>query len=174
MTQIDLISLALLKLGEKPIAALDENSAAAMLAAAVWDMTIDNLTAAHPWRFATMKYDLTRSASGGFAIPTDVLRIISCSESNFEIIGNEIFTAAENIKIIAIAKKSCEFFPSHFIGVAATKLAMEFCMPLTGDQNLFRTLSGLYELELANAKFIDSSNSPIRGIQNFPLIGVRG
>ena len=66
-----------------------------------------------------------------------------------------------------------EKFPSYFASVVATKLAMEFCMPITSDQTVFRTLAALYESELQTAKFIDSTTSINPQIENFSLIDIR-
>ena len=66
-----------------------------------------------------------------------------------------------------------ENFPSYFISVAATRLAMEFCIPLTGNQQVFRTLVSLYESELQTAKFIDSTTDSNTGVHDFSLINVR-
>jgi hypothetical protein len=64
-------------------------------------------------------------------------------------------------------------FPSYFVSLAATRLAMEFCVPLLGDQSVFRTLVALYESELQTAKFIDSTTSINPAIENFSLLDTR-
>ena len=63
LTKIDLCSMALLKLGEKPIQSLSEDTAVAKLGRTFIDVVIDELLAMHPWRFACQSYDLN-------AIPT--------------------------------------------------------------------------------------------------------
>lgn len=64
-------------------------------------------------------------------------------------------------------------FPGYFASLAATRLAMEFCIPLLGEQNVFRMLAALYETELQSAKFIDSTTSASKAIDNFSLISTR-
>ena len=76
LTKIDLCSMALLKLGEKPIQSLSEDTAVAKLGRTFIDVVIDALLAIHPWRFACRNYELTANADGMFDIPVDVLRII--------------------------------------------------------------------------------------------------
>ena len=99
------------------------------------------------------------------------MRILKCSG---EIIGNEIISPSENITINATVRVAPDKFPGYFTSLAATKLAMEFCIPLTGDQNVFRMLAALYETELQSAKFIDSASSAAHeNIENFSLINVR-
>ena len=64
-------------------------------------------------------------------------------------------------------------FPSYFVSLAATKLAMEFCIPLIGEQSVFRMLAALYETEMQSAKFIDSTTSINQDIESFSLINAR-
>ena len=77
-TKIDLCSMALLKLGEKPIQSLADDSAAAQLARTLFDPITDTLIASHPWRFAMRTYELTKNNDDDFIIPSDVLRILQC------------------------------------------------------------------------------------------------
>ena len=68
---------------------------------------------------------------------------------------------------------SPESYPSYFVSLAATKLAMDFCVPMTGDNTVFRMLAALYETEYASAKFIDSTTATAANIENFSLINTR-
>ena len=170
LTKIDLCSMALLKLGEQPIQSLSDDTAAAKLGRTFVDVVIDGLLALHPWRFASRSYDLLANIDGTFDIPTDVLRIV---KNNGQIAENKIISPDQKISIIAIVRVSPENFPSYFVSLVATKLAMEFCMPITSDQTLFRTLVALYETELQNAKFIDSTTAVNSHIENFSLIDIR-
>ena len=80
---------------------------------------------------------------------------------------------ADNLTITAVVRVTPNDFPSYFASLVATKLAVEFCMPLISDQTVFRTLVALYENELQTAKFIDSTTSVNTGIENFSLIDSR-
>ncbi len=163
--------MALLKLGEKPITSLIEDTPAAQLARTLFDSVIDTLLAMHPWRFACKQFNLAKNDEGNFLIPAECLRVLKC---NGEIIGNKVISPSDKISVTAIIKVPTEDFPSYFISLAATKLAMEFCIPLLGDQTVFRMLAALYETELQSAKFIDSTTSKLQNnIENFSLIKAR-
>ena len=61
-TKIDLCSMALLKLGEKPIQSWHEDSAEAQLARTLFDSTVDTLLSVFPWRFATQTVVLNKNS----------------------------------------------------------------------------------------------------------------
>ena len=169
-TKIDLCSMALLKLGEKPIQSLTEDCVAAQLSRNLFDSVVDTLLSVFPWRFATQNITLTRNLDGDFIIPNNVLRII---KSEGKIIGNKIITGSDTLDVIAIVRVETELFPSYFATLVATKLAVEFCIPLIGDANVFKMMTALYESEFQSAKFIDSTTSNQSNIDDFSLIDSR-
>lgn len=169
-TKIDLCSMALLKLGEKPIQSLREDSATAQLARTLFDPIVDSVLATFPWQFATQSVVINKNIDGDFIIPSNVLRVI---KSNGQIVGNKIKTNSDTLEIIAIVKTEPESFPGYFASLVATKLAMEFCIPLIGDTNVFKMMTALYESEYQSAKFIDSTMSGQPSIDNFSLINTR-
>lgn len=170
LTKIDLCSMALLKLGEAPIQSLTDDSAAAQLSRTLFDTVVDALMSLHPWRFATQQLELIKNTDGNFLIPSNVLRVL---RSDGRVIGDRIVCSSDKINIIAITKTAPEKFPSYFATLVATRLAMEFCIPLLGDQTVFRMLVALYESELQKAKFIDSTITPVDKISDFSLINSR-
>ena len=169
-TKIDLCSMALLKIGEAPIQSLYEESVKAQLARTLFDSTVDSLLSMFPWRFATESIMLNKNSDGDFIIPSNVLRIIKCDG---KIIGNKIINSSETTEIIAIVRTEPESFPGYFATLVATKLAVEFCIPLIGDTNIFNMTMALYESEYQSAKFIDSTISNQTNIDNFSLINSR-
>lgn len=170
LTKIDLCSMALLKLGEAPIQSLNDEGASAQLARTLFDPVVDALIASHPWRFACRSMELNKSNDGDFLIPADVLRVLKCGG---RIEGGKIIAPSDTIEIQTLVRVPVDMFPSYFVSLAATKLALEFCIPLIGEQTVFRMLVALYESELQSAKFIDSTTSVNRDIDDFSLISAR-
>lgn len=170
LTKIDICSMALLKIGESPIQSLTDDSAPAKLARTLFDVVMDSVISSHPWRFATQVLDLTKNTDGDFLIPTNVLRVLKTSG---RINGNRVVCDGDTTTITAVVKTSPESYPGYFVSLAATRLAMEFCIPLMGDQTVFRMLAALYETELQTAKFIDSTTATADGISDFSLINAR-
>ena len=169
-TKIDLCSMALLKLGEKPIQSWREDSATAQLARTLFDPVIETLLAMFPWRFATQSLTLQRNSDGDFLIPANVLRILKCEG---QINGNKIITNSETLEISAIVKTEPENFPGYFATLVAAKLAVEFCIPVLGDTNILRIMTSLYESEYQSAKFVDSTLTRQSNIDDFSLINSR-
>ena len=169
-TKIDLCSMALLKLGEKPIQSWREDSATAQLARTLFDPVIETLLAMFPWRFATQSLTLQKNSDGDFLVPANVLRILKCEG---QINGNKIITNSDTLEISAIMKTEPENFPGYFATLLATKLAVEFCIPLIGDTNVFKMMTALYESEYQSAKFVDSTLSRQSNIDDFSLINSR-
>ncbi|MBO4700269.1 MAG: hypothetical protein J5620_00785 [Alphaproteobacteria bacterium] len=170
LTKIDLCSMALLKLGENPIQSLSDDTTAAKLGRTLIDFVIDTLLAMHPWRFACHTYTVVKDENGDLNIPTDVLRIL---KTNARVVDNKIISDSSSVDVTVIRRVSPDKFPSYFASLVATKLAVEFCIPLTSDQTVFRTLVALYETELQTAKFIDSTTSLNSAIENFSLLDSR-
>lgn len=162
--------MALLKLGEKPIQSLREDSARAQLARTLFNPTVDTLLSLFPWRFATQNIMLNKNSDGDFVIPSNVLRVLKCEG---KIVGNKIINSADTTEIIAIIRMEPESFPGYFATLVATKLALEFCVPLIGDTNIFNMMTALYESDYQSAKFIDSTTSNQTNIDNFSLINSR-
>ena len=170
MTKIDLCSMALLKLGEQPIETLDSDTPSAKLGKTLVDFVIDNLLSAHPWNFACGIRELVKNQDGVFEIPSDILRIVKV---HGKVSKNKIIADGNKISVLAISRVDVESFPSYFVSLVTTKLAMEFCIPLTGNQQTLRILISLYESEFQNAKFIDSTTSANSSIEQFSLINAR-
>ena len=169
-TKVDLCSMALLKLGERPIQSLADDSVASQMARTLFDPVMDALIASHPWRFAMRTYELTETIDGDFVIPADVLRIINAPG---KISGTRIIAPNDKISVTALVRVAPESYPAYFVSLAVTKLAMEFCVPMTGDQAVFRMLAALYETEYTSAKFIDSTTTTAGNIESFSLINAR-
>ena len=169
-TKIDLCSMALLKLGEPPIQSFLDDTPAAQLCRTLFEPVTDTLLALHPWHFASKNFELTKNDDDNFLLPSEILRVLKCSG---EIIGQNIISPGKKINITAIVRVQPELFPSYFVSLAATKLAMEFCIPLIGEQNVFRMLAALYETELQSAKFLDSASAPSPSVKDFSLINAR-
>ena len=81
-TKIDLCSMALLKLGEKPIQSWREDSAAAQLARTLFDPTLDTLLSLFPWRFATKELVLNKKDTKNILDAVNIVRDLTSMLNN--------------------------------------------------------------------------------------------
>lgn len=154
-TKLDICNAALLKIGLKPITSMFEDTSASLMSRTFFDTVVEMLLTIYPWKFALKEIYLQKDTDGSFLIPEDVLQVI---KSEGQIVGNKIFLDENELFITAIVKVPIEDFPLYFKTVLITKLAMEFCIPLIGDQNIFQILVNLYKTELQTAKKMDNKN----------------
>ena len=65
-------------------------------------------------------------------------------------------------------------FPAFFAAALATRLAAEFCIPLTENTGRAQQLLAQAEAELRGARRTDSQQATPRAFEDFPLVTVRG
>ncbi len=64
-------------------------------------------------------------------------------------------------------------FPAYFTAALVTRLAAEFCLPLTENASRADHLAGLAEAELKLARLVDSQQDSPPRVEDFTLIGAR-
>ena len=65
-------------------------------------------------------------------------------------------------------------FPPFFAAALVSRLAAEFCLPLTENTSRAEMLHRIAEAELRQARLVDRQQQTARGIEDFPLIRARG
>ncbi len=187
LTALDLCSRALLKIGAQPIAAMDEGTAEAQVAAELYPAMRDALLSLHPWSFATAQAGLPRLAGQpvadfqhAFQLPADFLRALSAGGEKsgrglvYRILEGRLHSDADTATLTYIFRPQESAFPPFFAAALATRLAAEFCIPLTEDTGRASLLFRMAEAELRAARLADSQQATPRGIEDFPLVAVRG
>ena len=160
MTDIQICNLALARLGDSRITALDDATAQAQYCSLFYAQTVEELQTEFDWQFcrklASLTADATPPAFGytrRFAVPSDFLRLIRLNgideDENFskwEIVDGFIHTdLAAPAQIEYIAKvTAAEKFPAVFIEILSAKLAANLAMPLTGSKDLFVQMSEVF------------------------------
>ena len=187
LSAISLCSKALIKVGANGISSFDENTAEAKVASQLYGMIRDGLLSSYPWRFATVQKTLnqlvdvpTADFEYAFLLPTDLLRILSAGEGSrgrglvYRIYEKTLQTNARNVILTYISRPEEEAFPAFFDELLVSKLASEFCLPLTESASRSDFLNKQTENLLSRAKLIDAQQATSVGIENFSLIGARG
>ena len=81
---------------------------------------------------------------------------------------------AASVTLTYIFRAAEAEFPPFFAGALVSRLAAEFCLPLTENTSRAEMLHRIAETELRQARLIDSQQQTVRGIEDFPLLSVRG
>ena len=183
---ISLCSKALIKLGAQPIVSFYENTAEAQVALQLYEQTRDALLSSYPWRFATSQVRLNRlnntptaDYTYSYQLPNDFLRALSAGTGkqgrglNYRIVKRTLQCNAPEVILTYIYNPTEENFPPFFDQVLISRLAAEFCLPLTENTSRAQMLEKSASDSFMLAKLIDSQQSAPPAIMDFPLIGVR-
>jgi hypothetical protein len=187
LTALALCSRALLRIGAQPVASLDEGTAEAEVAANLYAPTRDALLSAHPWSFATGQASLPRLAARpqadlayAYQLPPGFLRALSAGTGDrgrgmpYRLHEDRLHADAEAVVLTYIFRADESSFPPFFAQALVARLAAEFCLPLTESASRAELLFRLADSELRSARLIDSQQDTPRGIEDFPLVSVRG
>jgi hypothetical protein len=187
LSDVALCARALLKLGAQPIASLDDGTAEAEVAANLYPGIRDQLISLHPWSFATGQATLPRLAATPVAdflyacqLPAGFLRVLSAGYPlrgrglNYRLLEDRLHTSATQVTLTYIFRPDESVFPAFFAAALVTRLAAEFCTPLTENLVRAQQLLAQAEADIRIARSIDSQQAPPKAIENFPLITVRG
>ena len=187
LSALVLCSRALLKIGAQPVASFDEGTAEAEVAANLYPSVRDALISAHPWSFASGQMDLPRLADvphadyrRAFQLPADFLRVLSAGSGGsgrglrYRIQEQRLHADVEAVTLTYVFRPEETGFPPFFASALVTRLAAEFCIPLTESTGRAELLHRLAENESRAARLTDSQQGTTRALEDFPLILARG
>lgn len=185
-SKIDLCSQALVKLGAKSIASMDENTTEAMVAQQLYEPTLQNLLSSYPWRFALRQCSLGRldetpitDYQYAFQVPNDCLRILSAGQNSkscgltYRLIGKKLYAMVPEVVLTYLCRPEESTFPPFFNQALADTLAAEFCLPLTESSARTDYMKKCAGDSVSQARLIDSQQSVHPCFQDFSLIEVR-
>ncbi|MBI5120040.1 MAG: hypothetical protein HZA67_03485 [Rhodospirillales bacterium] len=186
LSSIALCSRALLKIGASTIASFDEGTAEAEVAANLYPSIRDALLSSHPWNFATGQIALARLTAQpvadfqhAFQLPPDFLRALSAGVTgrgrglDYRIAENRLHTDSEQVVLTYVFRPAEMDFPPFFDAALISRLAAEFCAPITESTARAELLFKLAEDEFRRAKLIDGQQDTPSAIESFPLVDVR-
>jgi len=187
LSALVLCSRALLKIGAQPVTSFDEGTAEAEVAANLYPSVRDAMLSSHPWSFAMGQMDLPRllevphaDYSHAFQLPADFLRVLSagCGGAGrgllYRLQEQRLHTNAAQVTLTYVFRPEESEFPPFFASALVTRLAAEFCIPLTESTSRAELLHRLADAELRNARRTDSQQNTAQALQDFPLIMARG
>jgi hypothetical protein len=174
MTDIQICNLALARLGDSRITALNDATAQAQYCSLFYAQTVEELQAEFDWQFCRKQVNLTSGAapltgySTQYALPADFIRAIRLgnidASENFgtwEILGTNLhtnLTGTPSLDYIALVTTTT-LFPAIFIEALSMKLAAVLAMPLTGSKDLFKQCVELYAGTIGKPAFFQATEA---------------
>lgn len=187
LNDVALCSRALIRLGAAPIASFADGTAESEIAGALFAPVRDSLLSSYPWSFATAQVSLAKLSDdpaadyrSAFVLPNDYLRAISAGSGGkgrgmaYRIARGRLHSNAEEVMLTYIFRPEEEAFPAYFDMALITRLAAEFCIPVTESTSRSEALMRLADLELKKARQVDAQQDTPNRFENFTLIDVRG
>lgn len=153
---LSLCNIALSKLGESPIPAIDANgSPAARLCYMHYHPARKEVLCAARWSFATRIAVLKSSEESPeedignyvthslrYPLPADCLRVLDVAAPQWTLQGRAIYSTVSPLKIRYISNcDDVEVFEPLFVDALATRLAEKLCIPLTASSTAREALS---------------------------------
>ncbi len=180
---IDIASNALLLVGDNPINSFTEPGAGAQAAAAFYQQTKEAVLAWHPWSFALKEQELSQLTQApdertnlrfAYQIPTDLVRIWEIMPwSYYEIVGDKLYSDEDDLLMRYVFNVDDTQIPPHVVKALEYKLAAEFAMSVTEDENKVELYERKHLQQMAVASAIDSQNRPQESIKSSPFTEAR-
>lgn len=186
VTDIEICSMSMLKLGAAPIESFDDETVEAELARTLYEPIVRALLVSHPWGFSLASGDLieaTEPPANGFRyaymLPSGTLRTIAAASgkhknSVYRIVGERLMSDDQELSLTYQQRAETALFPPHFVQALSAKLAAEFCLPLTESSSRAEVLQRVANAEMRLARLVDSQQATARAVEDYALIGVRG
>lgn len=157
-SQLEIINIALSRLGESPIQSLNEGSVPANAAKLLYDTERKATLRAYPWNFALRQTTLARLEGGAvdfsnaFALPVDNLRVLQVWDSTtkqelrYSTRGGRLYSDSEKVTIEYVADvKEAHIYDSKFVEAFSYRLASTLAMPVKGSPELMANYMNIYQ-----------------------------
>lgn len=184
-SQIEIINVALSRIGANEITSLSDGTTEQKLAVNFWDTCRRELLRSHPWNFAIADIELAQidgyqgfDYQYSYQLPSNFLRLLEFyGNPDYRVQGRQIVTDSSICKIRYIKDiTDTSLWDSSFVDLLAQRLAVDLAFPLTKSQATADSMFALFDRKLKMARFIDSTEDPagMLGGNSSPYIGVRG
>lgn len=175
-TAITICNTALLFIGTDEITSFDDVNREAKLCNQIYETTLQSMLQKNPWRFSLTTRELSKLTTppaeidefgftNAFVIPAESLRIIRIDDpaENYIIVGDNVFSNNNEIKVEMQIRAQEAEFPSYFINALEYELAARLALAITDDAGKHQLFQNKADRELAIAKNIDGQEQPVLG-----------
>ena len=180
-SKIDIISSALVLIGDAPLNSLSDASSAATVANKLYDTTVESLLTMHRWRFASAKVQLALLVAEplnewayAFQLPSNLLQIQKIvPTTSYEVYENKLYANVSELAMDYTFRPVEARFPTYFVQALEYRLADKFSISLTENTAVNQQMIGQYDRAIAQAMFADANQRPNRPFTSAPFIDVR-
>jgi len=172
-SDVEIANASLTKLGHNSIQSFLDDSDEARAVNAVYSFCRDDVQAAHPWNFATVRSQFAKLAedpstvtdefSNVYALPTDTLRVLWIEPKSWRFVveNGKLYTNVGEPLKGAIIKRITDAgsFSTPFTICMVYRLAAELCNALTARSGTSRDFYASYLQKLQEAKSTDGMES---------------
>lgn len=182
-SKINLISNALILIGDVPITTLIGNSRQQIVSAKLYPTTVKSELSKHRWGFARRKAQLSLLAAtpidNDFAsiyqLPSDLIALIKLNPSvKYQIYGSLVYTnLTQALYCDYIANVGEEEWPVYFDEMIEYALARKFARSITTSKSIMEDNVKEYLNASSMARYTDSMQHPQTPFVSRPFIDVR-
>ncbi len=169
-SEVHLVNMALIRLGQRRITDLTENTSRAILANELYPGVRDEVLTDHPWNSAVKRVSLPKLAAApewgfdaAFQLPGDWLALhkLELEDTRWRIERRTILADTDPLNVAYIFRLTDVGAMDELLKQAiSSKLALELSLPLTGDVSKQNAMAQLYTEALGRARFKDSQQAP--------------
>lgn len=154
LSVLDICNLALSKLGESPLSAIDPNGTLpSRMCYMHYHPVRREVLCANRWSFACTRTTLTSAETATDAehsvahtLPTDCLRVLEVGHPGWTLRGRSIYCPATIIRLLYIRdEEDTSTFDPLFTEALATRLACKLCIPLINSTTARQALAEEYQ-----------------------------
>lgn len=179
-SKFDIVSQALLLIGEAPINSFSEG-VAGVVASNLYDTTRDSLLTATRWRFAVGKASLNKLTdtplnewANAFQLPSDMLMpIATYPKSTYEIYEDKLYSNAATVDLDYMFRPEESVYPAYFVECLSAHLAEKFALSITNNQSMREAMQVVAADSYKKAAFRDAQGRPQTRILSRPYVQVR-
>lgn len=181
-SKIDIISNALILIGDNPINSLTDPGFAQTVGANLYDSIAEFELSKFRWSFAQRKAVLALTTETPkdqewryiYQLPTDLISIYKVyPNTNFEIIGKKLHTNGNPVTIQYTANVPESEWPPYFVKMMEYALAKDFATSIRDNASARQEMSQEYVVASRMARNTDSQGRTQVAIQSNPFVEVR-
>lgn len=183
-TKIDLISNALILIGDTPVSSLTGGTRREVVADKLYDNIVQTELSKHRWTFARKQAQITKLVStppdpntwnSVYQLPTDMVFLITVSpDANYQVYGDKLYSnSSADLYADYIYNVAEADWPVYFAKVIEYALAMDFAASIRDSSAARGEMAAAYVNASRMARFTDSQQAPVKRIRSNPFASVR-